>query len=301
MKINNQTIGYARRDFLKINLSASIGLVLGNLEMFTHERNPRFQPLIGICAPYTQGDMLKGFGYDYIEESVGRFLIPDNGDDIYIKNRELYLKLKFPVRSYTSFFPRTLKSVGPDIHHEAILQRAELALRRAAECGSVNIVFGSGGSREIPDGFDRAVAKEQHISLSKKLAMLAGKYKVTVSIEPLNRSETNFVNSLSEGAEIVEIVNHPRFRMVCDIYHMLKDNESPDEIIRFGKHIEHCHIAEKEGRTAPGIKGDDFRPYLRALKTIGYRGGISLECNWKDFDTEASAGVAALRKQIAQV
>jgi sugar phosphate isomerase/epimerase len=299
--MKKEKIDYVRRDFLKVNLGLAAGLLLGNHQAYAFQGRKRFDPLIGICAPYTKSSTMKALGYNFIEESVGRFLIPDNGDEVYINNRASLSKLKFPVRSYTSFFPRTLKSVGPDIHHDAILQRAEIALRRAAECGSVNIVFGSGGSREIPEGFDRDVAKKQHIALSKKLALLAHKYGVTVSIEPLNKTETNFINSLREGAEIVEAVNHPRFKMVCDMYHMLKDNENSNEIIVYGKHIVHCHIAEKEGRTAPGIDGDDFRPYLRALKKIGYQGGISLECKWKDLDAEAEVGIKALKWQIAQV
>ncbi len=45
--------------------------------------------------------------------------------------------------------------------------------------------------------------------------------------------------------------------------------------------IVHMEIAEKEGRTAPGVQGDDFRPYFQVLKKAGYHGAISLEGRWK--------------------
>ncbi|RRA99802.1 sugar phosphate isomerase/epimerase family protein [Larkinella rosea] len=256
---------------------------------------------LGVCAAYEKAEMLKKLGFSFIEESVGRFLIPEAGDEQYEKNRLALKKEGLPVRSYIYFFPGTLKSVGPTIHHEAILQRADLALKRAKECGSKNIVFGSGGSRAIPDGFDRATAKAQHIALCQKMAPLAEKHGVTLAVEPLNRSETNFINSLAEGVEIIQAVNNPWFKLQCDIYHMLKDDEKPEEIIKYKEFITHCHIAEKQTRSAPGIKGDDFRPYFRALKQINYQGGLSLECVWNDFDSEVARGITAVKQQLAEV
>ncbi|WP_138991010.1 sugar phosphate isomerase/epimerase [Larkinella sp. C7] len=256
---------------------------------------------LGVCAGYEKVGLLKTLGFSFIEESVGRFLIPDAGDSQYEKNRVTLKTEGLPVRSYIYFFPGTLKSVGPTLHHEAILQRADLALKRAKECGSKNIVFGSGGSRAIPDGFDRATAKAQHIELCKKMAPLAEKHGVTLAVEPLNRGETNFINSLAEGVEIIQAVNNPWFKLQCDIYHMLKEDEKPEEIIKYRQYITHCHIAEKQKRTAPGVMGDDFKPYFRALKQIKYEGGLSLECNWTDFDNEVALGLATVKKQLAEV
>ncbi len=296
---------HSRRNFLKLTTGALAGIAASSIgaEAALLEVNKRtFSLPLGVCTSYDKAGLLKNLGYSFIEENVGRFLIPDTGgDEQYAKNQGLLQSVGFPVRSYVSFFPGNLKSVGPDTHHEAILKRAELAFQRAKECGSKNIVFGSGGSRRIPDGFDRTKAKEQHIELSKKMAPLAEKYGIMIAIEPLNRSETNFINSLAEGVEIIEAVNHPNFRLLCDIYHMAKDDEGPEEIIKYGKYITHCHIAEKKNRTPPGVEGDDFGPYLRALKKIKYKGGLSLECRWKDFDGEVTKAVEVLKKQFAAV
>lgn len=292
----------SRRQFLKTSLGVAAGLSFFESMAQEAEFKKGLVLPLGVCAAYEKSELLKSIGFDYIEESVGRFLLPDSGEEAgFQKNFEKYQALKFPIRSYTNFFPGTLKSVGEDTHHEAILERADLAMKRAVQCGSLNIVFGSGGSRAIPEGFDRNKAKLQHIELSKKLAVLAGKHGINVSIEPLNTTETNFINSLAAGVEIIEAVNHPRFRLTCDIYHMLKDGESADQIIKYGKHIAHCHIAEREKRTTPGIAGDDFRPYLKALKQIKYKGGLSLECRWGDFDKEVKLGFDTLKKQMSEV
>ncbi|GAB3999907.1 hypothetical protein GCM10028807_51480 [Spirosoma daeguense] len=295
----------ARRDFLKYTAGAlaAIPTLPTFGQPLTHDApTAGFSLPLGVCTTYDKADLLKKLGYTFVEESVGKFLIPDSGGDTqYEANKTALKKEGVPVRSYIYFFPGKLKSVGPDIHHEAILERADLALRRAKECGSKNIVFGSGGSRFIPDGFDRDKAKAQHIALCQKMAPLAEKHGVTLAVEPLNRGETNFINSLADGVEIIRAVNNPWFKLQCDIYHMLKESESPDEIVKYADYITHCHIAEKETRSAPGVKGDDFRPYFRALKKIKYKGGLSLECVWTDFDAEITKGIAVVKQQLAEV
>ena len=301
IQVNNDP---SRRRFLKTSVAALVGTVgvnpLAEALTFSADKAP-FLPPLGVCAPYEKAAMLRELGYSFVEESVGRFLLPDGGEEAYARNVQQLKTTGMPIRSYIYFFPGSLKSVGPTLHHEAILQRADLALKRAKECGSKNIVFGSGGSRAIPDGFDRDKAKAQHIELCQKMAPLAEKHGVTLAVEPLNRSETNFINSLAEGVEIIQAVNNPWFKLQCDIYHMLKDDEKPEEIIKYKDYIVHCHLAEKQKRTAPGIAGDDFKPYFRALKKIKYSGGLSLECNWTDFDKEVKQGIDVVKQQFSEL
>ena len=96
---------------------------------------------------------------------------------------------------------------------------------------------------------------------------------------------------LAEGPESV--------RLLADFYHMARDGEPADEIAKHGGLLAHCHVAEAEKRTPPGVAGDDFGPYLRALKAAGYDGALSIECRWSDFETEAPAAVRYLRDRLA--
>ena len=163
------------------------------------------------------------------------------------------------------------------------------------------IVWGSGESRKIPGGFGRAAAEEQFTSLAGKVASIAGRFRVVLALEPLNSGETNFINNLGEGAAFVEAVRHPSFRLLADVYHMLRENESPDALEAYGGHLRHCHIAEKAQRTPPGTAGDDFRPFLRALKKVDYKGGLSIECRWEYLDKQLQAAIQYLKKQVAEI
>src|SRR3546814_3651661 len=72
------------------------------------------------------------------------------------------------------------------------------------------------------------------------------------------------------------------------------ENESPRIIRKAAKYIYHCDLAEKEGRTAPGVHGQDFTPYFQALKDIGYQGKIAIECRWEDMAEQLPSAVAVL-------
>ncbi|QGY44313.1 TIM barrel protein [Maribellus comscasis] len=256
---------------------------------------------IGICTDFNNASILSASGCSYIEESVGRFLIPFKSEEEFDLILKKAKESELSVRAFNCFIPGSLKSVGPDAVHQEILEYVEIAFRRAQKAGVNYIVFGSGGSRSVPKGFSRNDARQQFIHLCTRMAPIAGKYNVVVVLEPLNKKECNFINSVAEGGEIVKEVNHPNFMLLADIYHMLMDNESPENIIKYGDLIKHTHIAEKEGRAAPGTHNEDFKPYLEALKKVNYSGMMSIECNWDNLESESVTSIAEIKKQVSML
>lgn len=242
---------------------------------------------IGVCTNFTNSELLKESGYSYVEEGVGRLLMPNNDDEEFNK---ILIDLKdnpLPIYACNGFIPKELKSVGPDAVHDEILAFAETAFRRADMVGVKIIVFGSGGSRSIPDDFDRDVARLQFIDLCKRMGPIAERYGVTVVIEPLNTKECNFINSVAEGGELLKVVNHPNIQLLADIYHMKMEDEGHESIVNYGKFIKHVHIAEKQDRAVPGTNNEDFRAYFNALEEIGYEGKLSVEARWANLQLQA--------------
>lgn len=257
-----------------------------------------YMPTFGVCAKISDYPMLSAAGYDFVEEGVSRFLVPDKSDAEFQQILEEQRKLGAKVVSCNGFFPSELKIVGDTTMHEELLAWGETALQRAQMAGMSYVVFGSGRSRKVPDGFSKEKAEGQFVDLCKKLGPVAQKYDIIIVIEPLNSSETNLINSVAEGAKIVEAVNHPNILLLCDIYHMLRDDEPAENIVKYGKYIRHCHIAEKDGRTAPGTKKEDFTPYFEALKKINYKGGVSVEGRWENLTEQAPSVLAYMKQQF---
>jgi sugar phosphate isomerase/epimerase len=256
---------------------------------------------IGVCSSLSNDSVLSAAGCDYIEEGVRNLLVPEEPEDRFLSLLAASKKARLRVPACNGFLPGRLKAVGPEAKSADILAYARTAFDRAARAGVRTIVWGSGESRKIPEGWLKTNAEEQFRALAVHTAGLAAEFGVVLALEPLQSSETNFINNLGEGAAMVEAVGHPSFRLLADIFHMMREGETPESIERFGRLLRHCHIAEKENRTAPGIAGDDFRPYLRALRKAGYAGGLSLECRWDNLAGQAAAALDYLRKQVAEV
>ena len=236
---------------------------------------------LGLCAnSATLGRLTTPVpGCDFLEGFVQEWFQPETADADHVSPATALRARGFALPAANRFLPPDRKVSGPNVDYARLDRFAATAFRRAKEHGTTLIVFGSAGARQVPEGFSLATAFEQYVDVLRQCGPLAEENGVTLLVEPLNRGECNLVNTLLEGAVAVARVNHPAVRLLVDIYHMLRNGESPDDIVKVGPWIAHAHIAEKAERTAPGVKGDDFHPWLAALKRTGYTGALSLECS----------------------
>lgn len=255
--------------------------------------------LFGVCAGPDKAERLKAIGYDFIEGGVGGTFKPTMPDAEYEAELAKLKQSALPFRSCNGFIPSTYRLTGPETTHDTALEYAVTACRRADLLGVPCIVFGSGGARKLPDGFDASKGREQFIDFCSKLGDRIQDLKVTIVLEPLNKGETNLLNSVTEGIAYVDAIDRPRIQLLADFYHMMKEDEGPDAIRKAGARIRHCHIAELEGRKAPGTKGEDLSRYFKALHDIGYTGGVSCECGWPKENVEDAwkKALATMRKQ----
>lgn len=288
-----------RRALLKAAGAAALSRPVGALAAVRRSRT-EFAPAIGVCAALRDTALLAQHGVDYVEESVGRLLQPQKPDDEVEAALADAKSAALPVRAANSFLPGALPCVGPRADHAGILIHAKNAFERARRVGIEVIVFGSSASRSRPEGVEEMDAERQFVDLLRKLGPLAERFGILVAVEPLQRSETNFINTLEHGARLVRAAAHAHVALTADIFHMLRMDEPPAHIVQTGALVRHVHVAEKAERTPPGIAGDDFRPYLKALREIGYAGRISIECRWRDLAEQLPPAVGTLRRQIEE-
>jgi sugar phosphate isomerase/epimerase len=253
---------------------------------------------IGINTSIDADSLLTATGYDYIEENTRKMFYVS--EDVFQQNLKKLKKTKKPVFVANSFLPPSIMLIGPHVNEAWVVGYVDTVFSRAQKAGLSIIVLGSSGSRRLPDGYSRDKAIEEFVYIGRKMAEVAKKYKITIAMESLNQSEDNFITTLSFANELANRINHPNFKLTADMYHMLTENEPADVILKAGKNIVHCHIAEKEGRAVPGTHQEDFVPYFKALKQIKYKGGISLECRWKDMPAQALAARQYLVNQLNQ-
>jgi sugar phosphate isomerase/epimerase len=258
-------------------------------------------PELGVVFRLEQDSLVYSAGFRTIGESVGRMLSPTLSEDQFQQNVIRIKNARCKVFLCNIFFPSTMKIAGPEVDGTRVLSYADTVLSRAQKAGLSFIVLGSGGSRRIPDGYDAQKAKNDFIQLCKKLAEVAAKYKIIIALEGLQSIETNFLNSVKAAGEIVRGVNHSNFRLNADIFHMMRENESPQSIIDYADVLSHCEIAEKQTRSFPGVMGDDFKPYFRALRKASYTGKIFIEGNTSDPVNDLPLSFNYLTRQLKEV
>lgn len=257
---------------------------------------------IGVVGEIEKDSLFTSAGFTYLIDNAGRLFSPKNVSDEQFETKLAMIKRsKIKLMAVNVFMPGDMKLVGPTVDEQRILAHATTTFKRAKSAGLKMIVWGSGGSRRVPDGFDPATARKQFIDIARKVSAIAKDYNIVMAFESLNSTETNFVNTAEQALQMVKDVDHPNFRLNIDFYHMLMEGEGPAIIEQSGKYVVHCELAEKEGRSAPGVHHQDFTAYFQALKKIKYKGVVIVECNFKNVNQEAAVAYQEIDKQIKTV
>ena len=230
--------------------------------------------LFGICTSVAHADAVKMAGWDYIEDNVQNLLQGLVPDDRWSPPA----KASLPIIAANVLVPGTLKIVGPEVDPPRLTKYIATVMTRAQRVGITKMVFGSGMARNVPDGFDRNRAVQQITVFATMAAQQAGKHGITLVIEPLNKGECNIINSVAEGMEYVKKIDHPALQCLVDSYHFWLEDEPLSNLRAAMPWIKHVHLADKDGRVAPGLSGKaDYRPFFRVLKDGGYDSTISFE------------------------
>jgi len=249
-------------------------------------------PQFGVCAPVSKSAEARSGGWDFIEENVQVLLRGTVPDDQW-QGGEAANRSVLPIVAANCLVPADMKITGPDADLERLRTYIIRVMQRAYRMGMKTLVFGSGGARFVPKGYDPAEARQQIIDFASLAAPIALRQNITLVIEHLNKKETNIVNSVAEAMSYVRAVNHPAFQCMVDSFHFWQEDEKLENLQAALPSIKHVHLADKDGRTAPGESGkSDYRPLFHVLKQGGYNGPISVEA--LGFNDLAEAGQKVL-------
>ena len=129
----------------------------------------------------------------------------------------------------------------------------------------------------IEEGVNRAEAEEWTIDCLRKCTEFAKEYNIQLTLEPVNRYESNFINTLNEGIEFIKRVGASNLGLLADTFHMnIEEVSIYDSIVQAKDYITHVHFADSN-RWAPGCGHLDFVKIVQTLKKIGYQGYVSAE------------------------
>jgi sugar phosphate isomerase/epimerase len=233
---------------------------------------------IGCCVPPKELQAAATAGFDYIEPAaadIAALTPPEFGD---LRSQVS----ASPIRcdAFNSFIRRKdLVVVGPSVDLGPVKEYVDSTLDRCRQLGAKIVVWGSAGSRNVPEGFSREKAWDQIAVYLQAIAPIAARHEVVISIEPLNRKESNILNTGHETLRMVDLVNRPEIRMIIDYYHLRLENESLSIFEEAGSKINHLHFARPEGRLWPATPDEDseYVAFFGLLHRLRWRGGLSIE------------------------
>ena len=174
--------------------------------------------------------------------------------------------------------PPGLSITGPDAAvRRQTLEYLEALVDLCADLGGDRIVLGSPKQRMVLPGTTPAEAWERARDLFVALMPRAASRRVTVCLEPLARTETNFINTVAEGLRMVAAVDHPCFKVHLDVKAMSDEPRPFDVVIgEAAGQVGHLHVNDAN-RGGPGSGATDYGPIVRGLAGIGYDDWASVE------------------------
>jgi len=153
----------------------------------------------------------------------------------------------------------------------------------------------------IAENQTRTETERLFVDTTARLCDIAAKNEVTIVIEPVNRYEINFVNSVDEGAAIVRQVKRDNIGLMPDVFHMnIEDAKIGETLFRYKELIKYIHFADSN-RWAPGHGHLNFDEVFDALKKAQFDGWAAIEILPKpDPDAAAKQAVEYILPKMKQ-
>jgi len=259
-------------------------------------RRTQFAPLL------FAGDLQHGMeraaelGYDGVELNLRD---PEELDQEAILSWARELDLEVPsLGTGQSYFVDGLSlAVAEPANQAAVRRRLEGLIRFASRLGA-RVVLGSiRGSLDASSDEARQTGYRAAVEATRELAHYASGHGVSLTAEPINRYETNFLNTIAETLEFIDTVGAPNLGLLADTFHMnIEEPSMTRPLIEAGDRLWHIHLVDSN-RCAPGMGHTDFAPIVSALVAAGYSGYLSGEIlPVPDDETAAAHWIQAVRR-----
>ena len=225
-------------------------------------------------------DQVKLWGCSGIELAPSR--IWDEPIDTNKEDRKRYLRL---ISSKNLDIPaiQSLLFTRPDLilfkdkkTDDNIVEYLKSLCRVGADLGAKVLVFGSPRNRN-KGHLELDMAFADAANIFSKVSRFAENLNVTICIEPLSPTVTDFINTLEEGYKLVNMVGRPGFGLHIDAAALSNEEVTMRHYQIFASKAHHFHISEPGLVEINGTTKVKHNLYARILKEVGYQNYVSIE------------------------
>lgn len=138
-------------------------------------------------------------------------------------------------------------------------------------------IYSAVGKARLVSPEQKKIEWERAVTNLRKVCEMAEEKGLKIALEPLNRFESDLVNTAEDVMRLIEDINHPAARVLLDGFHMNIEEPDIENAIRLaGSKLVHVQVSENY-RGTPGTGQTRWDAYGRALAAIGYEGVVSIE------------------------
>ena len=120
-------------------------------------------------------------------------------------------------------------------------------------------------------------ARENATNSLRRLAQAAKSKGITIGLEPVNRYESNLLNTGRQALDMINAIGEDNVKVHLDIYHMnIEEQDLVSPVIECGDKLGYVHIGASH-RGPLGTGNVDFDSFFGALAKINYTGVITFE------------------------
>lgn len=190
----------------------------------------------------------------------------------------------------------SLSDPDPQRRRDAI-QFASAMIEYGSQLQAPAIIGSMQGKWVLPQTREQALGLL--VDSLNELAVVAEKRGVPLIFEPVNRYETNLINSVTTGCDFLGTLKSNNVKLLADLFHLnIEEPNIADAIRKAGTKIGHVHFADSN-RWAAGFGHIDFASIVVALREINYQGYLSAEVlSLPDAEAAASMTMKTFRKLI---
>ena len=156
----------------------------------------------------------------------------------------------------------------------------EACIDAARELGSPFVagpMYSATGKTRLLSRDERAKQWSLAVETLKPVADYAGQRGVQLAIEPLNRFETDFINTVEQGLDLIGRIGTSNVGFLLDTFHMnIEEKDIPAAIRKAGAKLFHFHSCEND-RGTPGTGHVEWKEVASALREINYQGPVVIE------------------------
>jgi len=108
-------------------------------------------------------------------------------------------------------------------------------------------------------------------------AYAQGTSNLVLGIEPVNRFESHFINTVADAVRFIGDVGVPNVKVHLDTFHMIREeNDFVGAVHHAGKQLGYVHACENQ-RGIPGTGLIPWAAFFHSLRDVGYDGCITIE------------------------